>query len=594
MTKGIVSSFRLLLVGFLLLACFFALMGRLFQLHVIEQVRLSEWVQQSREKVDRVEAPRGQIRDRKGDLLATTRTVYTVGVDPHVYEAPEPEQLVLLARRLDVTPQVIAEAASKRFRAPQNAGEPPRPVRWVKLAERVEMDTYEAAMALKIPGVYGNREYIRHYPEGSLAAHVLGFVNKEGVAGGGVEAAMNFYLSGQDGWLESEHDGRRRELPQFRKRDVGARAGLDVELTIDGYVQHLAEKELERVAREYDPEGATIVVTEVETGAILALANYPAFDPNAFWDYEIETLGNRATQLVFEPGSTFKIVPAAAALNEGVASVRDVFDCSQSLARYGDRMIRLPADAHAMELLTLEEVVVKSSNRGAAQLGILLGEDRLFEYAQNFGFGERTGYPLGVETPGILHPPYRWDGLTISRLPMGHAVGASPLQIHYAMSVLANGGLLMEPLLVRRVSDAQGGTVAAFHPRVRRRVLEEATAREMSRILAQVTGPGGTARQAGLEEFAVAGKTGTSQKIINGQYSRTRHVASFTGFFPAEAPEVVVSVFVDEPKLAGVGYGGVVAAPAFKNLAGMLAQYLDIRPGLNREALMAWKGERAR
>ncbi len=590
MSKGFVSSFRLMLVGTVLVGCFFALFARLFQLHVVEQVRLSQWVQQGRQKVDRVEAPRGQIRDRNGNLLASTRTVYTVGLDPHVFEATEEPRLRQLARRLGITVETIEAAAQERFRAPEHAGEPPRPIRWVKLAERVEMDAYDAAMALEVRGVYGNREYVRHYPDGPLAAHVLGFVNKEGTPSGGVESALDFYLSGQNGWLESERDGRSRELPQFRRRDVQARPGLDVELTLDGYVQHLAERQLAAVAQAYDPVGATILISEVETGAILALANYPAFDPNSFWESPVEHFANRACELVFEPGSTFKIVPAAAVLDQRLAGVEAIFDCSVAAAPFDGRMVPLPDDHNAMGELSLSEVVVKSSNRGAAQMGLLLGEQRLYQYARDFGFGNRTGYDLGVETAGILHPPPHWDGLTISRLPMGHAVSASPLQIHFATSVIANGGLLMEPWLVRRVVDGEGEAVVQFHPRVRRRVLSEETARTMSRILAQVTGPRGTAREAGLEAFAVAGKTGTSQKIINGQYSRTHHIASFTGFFPAEAPEVVVSVFIDEPKLDGVGYGGAVAAPVFKELAGMLAEYLDIRPGLDGEALMAWKG----
>ncbi|MGF1449930.1 MAG: peptidoglycan D,D-transpeptidase FtsI family protein [Opitutales bacterium] len=590
MSKGFVSSFRLMLVGAILIGCFFALFARLFQLHVVEQSRLSQWVQQGRQKVDQVEAPRGQIRDRNGNLLASTRTVYTVGLDPHVFEADEPSKLHALARRLGISVEVIQAAAERRFRTPKHAGEPPRAVRWVKLAERVEMSAYQAAMALEVPGVYGNREYVRHYPDGPLAAHVLGFVNKEGTPSGGVESALDFYLSGQNGWLESERDGRSRELPQFRRRDVPSRSGLDVELTLDGYVQHLAERQLAEVAEAYDPIGATIIVSEAETGAILALANYPSFDPNAFWTSPVEHFGNRACELVFEPGSTFKIVPAAAVLDAQLADVNATFDCDQAVVPFEGRMLSLPEDYKSMGVLTLSEVVVLSSNRGAAQLGLLLGEDRLYQYARDFGFGDRTGFGLGVETSGILHPPRRWDGLTISRLPMGHAISASPLQIHYATSVIANGGLLMEPWLVRRVLDGEGETVVAFHPRVRHRVLSEQTARTMSRILARVTGPQGTAREAGLEAFAVAGKTGTTQKIINGQYSRSHHIASFTGFFPAEAPEVVVSVFVDEPKLDGVGYGGAVAGPVFKDMAGLLAEYLDIRPSLDGEALMAWKG----
>jgi len=235
----------------------------------------------------------------------------------------------------------------------------------------------------------------------------------------------------------------------------------------------------------------------------------------------------------------------------------------------------------------MHEVVVKSSNRGAAHLGLLLGESRLHDYATAFGFGEKTGCDLGGEISGTLHDVKAWDGLTITRLPMGHAVSATPMQVHSAMSVIANDGILMEPMLTKRVFDNQGEDVIRFSPKAKRRVISSEVAGTISKMLADVVGENGTARRAAIENYAVAGKTGTTQKIVDGRYSNQHHVASFSGFLPADRPQLVVTVVVDEPRLNGVGYGGSIAAPAFRNIAEACIAYLGIRPSRTAEAFLA-------
>jgi len=235
----------------------------------------------------------------------------------------------------------------------------------------------------------------------------------------------------------------------------------------------------------------------------------------------------------------------------------------------------------------MEEIVVKSSNRGAAQLGMMLGERRLRDYAAAFGFGEKSGCPLGGEVEGTLHPVKAWDGLTITRMPMGHAVSATPLQVHYATSVIANHGVLMEPQLVQRIFDRQGREVVRFPPKAKRRVISAEVAERMAEMLKDVVGENGTARRAAIENYDVAGKTGTTQKIVDGRYSRQHHVASFSGFLPADNPRLVITVIVDEPKLDGVGYGGSVAAPAFRTIAEGCINYLGIRPVRRDEAFIA-------
>jgi len=579
MNRAYVSGFRFACLTIAIFVCFAVLLGRLIHLHLVDGEKLAHIVEQNRERFHEIQARRGNVVDRQGNLLASTQAVYEIGVDPQVVEEGDWEKVPALAAILGADPDEVWEKFEKRLRTVDGPQGPElRDIRWSELADSVDEPAYEAAMALGIRAVYGNRKYQRIYPAEKLAAHVLGFVNKEGVPVSGVERFCDFYLAGQDGWRKSESDGLRRELAQFRSREVEPRAGLNVELTLDLNVQHLVEQEVARLIEEYDPEGVAVIVSEVATGQILALANHPTFDPNEFWRYPVGAHRNRALTDIYEPGSTFKIVPAAAALNEELVEPDDVFDCAQPVAEYRGRPLRLPSDHHPLGELTVEEIVVKSSNRGAALLGIELGKERLHEYAWRFGFGEPTGFRLDLEENGILHPPRDWDGLTITRLPMGHAVSATPMQVHFAMSAIANGGVLMKPQILREVFDDQGETVVRFSPDARRRVVSSYTATQLTDMLAEVVGEEGTARRAHIENFGVAGKTGTTQKIVNGRYSNQRHVGSFVGFFPKSNPRLVITVVVDEPKLPGPGYGGLVAAPAFRNIAEHCIQYLGIPP----------------
>jgi len=319
-------------------------------------------------------------------------------------------------------------------------------------------------------------------------------------------------------------------------------------------------------------------VSDPTTGFILGLANHPSYDLNHYGDADLAFQRNIAITDILEPGSTFKIVAASGVLEEGLVGTDTRFDCGLDSVVVGQRRLPLPRDSHSHGILSVAEIVSKSSNRGAAQLGILLGRNRLFRYAQAFGFGQKTGLLLSGEEEGILHPVRNWDSLTITRLPMGHAVGATPLQIHSAMSAIANRGILMKPQFVRRITDGAGNIVVAFGPIQRRRVISERTARTMASLLRRVVSPEGTAATAAIPGFEVAGKTGTTQKIIDGQYSHSHHVGSFSGFFPASRPSVAVTVIIDDARLNGTAYGTTVAAPSFKAIAEQLIPYLGVNP----------------
>ncbi|MDQ8194600.1 penicillin-binding protein 2 [Coraliomargarita sp. SDUM461004] len=581
MSKAFVSSGRSSLISLAVACAFCVLLGRLFYLHVWDQDTLLEYVEGNRKMVNVVEARRGNIVDTRGNLLATTRTSYNIGVDPQAVLDSDLEKLPELARILGKPLSEIEEKIARKTRKVSEDSKEVRLIRWAVLAKEVDEATHDAIKALGFRAVYGNQSHSRAYPAGQLAAHVLGYVNKEETPVTGVERFFDYYLRGQDGWRETERDGKRHELAQYREREVEPTDGLNLELSIDQMVQHIVEAEITRLAQEYEPKGISVIVSQPTTGAVLAMANYPSYDPNEFYNtkkYPIGSQRNRALTDVFEPGSTFKIVPAAAALNEGLVHADDMFQTGVKRVSYKGRTLSLPDDHRIYESLSVHDIVMKSSNRGAAHLGLLLGEQRLHDYAAAFGFGETTGCDLGGEITGTLHAPRNWDGLTITRLPMGHAVSATPMQVHSAMSVIANHGVLMEPMMAKRVFDANGQDVIRFKPKAKRRVISTEVAHSVASMLADVVGDQGTARRAAIDNYDVAGKTGTTQKIVNGRYSRQHHVASFSGFFPAENPSLVITVVVDDPQSNGVGYGGAVAAPAFRNIAEACIAYLGIRP----------------
>lgn len=573
MSRSFVARARFVFVVAAISIAFIVLAARLYYLHIWSQDRLQRIVQRNRHKFQTFQSRRGNIVDKEGTVLATTRAVVTLGVDPQMVPEDIPDaRWQELEKLTGINWKFAKEEAGKKIIRVEGADGPEiiKP-RWRKLADGVDDATYEAVLDLSIKGIYGNRKFERLYPSGTLAAHVIGFLNKEDMAVTGVEYFMNFYLKGQDGWIESEKDGRRREMYHFRTREVEPRDGYHVELTLDSYVQNVIEEELGHIVEKYDPIFSTIIVSEPSTGYILGLANYPSFDPNTFWEAEMQDYRNRAVTDVFEPGSTFKIVAASGALNENVIRLTDTFDCRLTTIEYKNRKVHLPKDDHPMGVLTASEVVTKSSNRGVAHFAMRLGDRRMYEYSKAFGFGEKTGYGPSGEVSGILHDVEDWDGLTISRLPMGHALAATPMQVHYAMSVLANGGVLMKPQVIRRVFDDQGLTLFEYPPIAKHRVVSYKVAKTMAELLTT------TSQKAKLNGYSVAGKTGTSQKIINGKYSHSEHVGSYSGFFPADRPAVVITIVIDSPKIKGTGYGNLVAAPSFHAIGEQLINYLNIR-----------------
>ncbi len=604
MSRAFLPRYRLGLMTTVILLGFVALFYRLFDLQVLQHRQLEAVAEHNREKFVVEHARRGMIVDRNGNVLATTRTVFELGVDPQLVAPGDEAKLPALSKLIGVPVADLEQAFTPHI---QNVAQPdgsvkPQADRWVVISPEIEESVYEKVAALGIKAVYGNRQYDRVYPGGDLAAHVLGFVTKKDLADshrgtpeGGIESAMDFYLRGQDGWKETELDGHHHELAQYT-REVPPTDGLNVELTIDEMIQYYAQKEVDELVKQYQPEGVTIIVSDPATGDILALANYPTYDPNHYGDFPMANLTDRAITDVFEPGSTFKVVTAAAALNEGIVRPTDTFDCSKPTIDYLGRTLKLPQDDESNGVLTVAEIVSRSSNRGAANIGVKLGPVLLRNYAAAFGFGHVTGLGLPGESRGKLHSldDFDRDSLMITRMPMGHSVDATAMQVHQAMTIIANRGMLMQPRLVRRIFDANG-TVLDFSPIPERRVIASRTVEQpsyMNDILRAVVSTDGTALRAKLPDINVAGKTGTAQKIIDGKYSNDHHVATFSGYLPAENPRLVITVIVDDARMRGTAFGGLVSAPAFEHVAAESVQYLGIQPPGGRNNLTAMKGDK--
>jgi cell division protein FtsI/penicillin-binding protein 2 len=473
-----------------------------------------------------------------------------------------------------------------------------RPIRWAKLSDHVSESTFAAIEKLGIRALCApERRYARVYPHDEMAAHVVGYADRSQHGVAGIEAFADFYLRGQDGWRESEKDGRRRELAQFQTREIPRADGYSVILSIDSTVQDIIERELQKIAATYQPLKATVIVSRPNTGFILGMANYPTYNPNEYnrlTKDQLRRMRNVAVADYYEPGSVFKIVAASAALEEGLVTEESAFNCGIDRITYKGRELHLPREDHVFGMLTVAEIIAHSSNRGAAQLAMELGEDKFERYARAFGFGSKLGFPIGGESPGNFKPHEKWYPIDITRIPMGQSIGATVLQMHQAMCTMANGGLLMRPQIVRQIRDASDSVVYDYGPAEIDRVVSARTAQRMAKLLQAVASPAGTAPEAAIKingvDYEVAGKTGTAQKYLpevqaNGRVkivpSRKHHVVSFVGFFPASRPQVAISVVVDDADahcLGGVAYGSKVAAPVFKSIGEKLIPILSITP----------------
>jgi cell division protein FtsI (penicillin-binding protein 3)/stage V sporulation protein D (sporulation-specific penicillin-binding protein) len=575
---------RSLCASTLLAGIFTTFSGRLIEIQVAKHEYYSSLA--ARKNVERqpIYAKRGVILTADGEPLAQNEPVKRVLADAALIkdagavadilapllELPRKEVLEKLQRT------VMSETLGRRV-----------PCRYIvvkkDVSEAVALKLNTALTEAKLRGIFFEQDFHRIYPNDRMLSHVVGYVNSESLGVAGIEQSMEQYLHGENGYRYFEHDRTGKELVLYRGQERAPRHGQSVRLTIDIGLQKIVEAELDEAMKQFKPKFAVALLQRPQTGEILAMATRPAFDPNNVPknpekedDAHTNPLINRAIAASYEPGSTFKIVAAGGSLTERLTTPETMVQCENGyFARYKLK------DHHPYGELSVTDILVKSSNIGACKLAVQLGEQRYYEYVRKFGFGEKTGIVLPGEENGLLEPPHRWTKLySISRIPMGHEITVTPIQSVSSMSVIANGGRLMMPQIVREIIDDSGNVIETVPPQPVRTVLSPSATEAVRHALTQVVSEKGTARLAAVKGFKVAGKTGTAQ-VYNkdGSVSREKHRVSFVGFMPADAPEFTGIVMLEQPEtLHGQDMGGLIAAPIFSRIAERAARYLGLQP----------------
>ncbi len=531
-----------------LVAFWMVLILRLLQVQILQRgtYQAMARIQYLRREVKH--AMRGEIFDRRLSALATNRATFSVGIDTRLLKEPS-AAAQKIARILGEN----SRALLRRFL--QEDG-------FLWLGRKLPPEKVDALRRLDLDAMVFSKEYLRVYPFGRTAAHVLGFTDIDNNGLAGAELSFDTELRGKDGVIYLQRDANNHEYVDLSRPTVEPRSGKHVVLTIDYVVQTIVEEELRAAVQRFHAAGGTIVVTNPRTGEVLAMASEPTFDPNRVSDFPRESYRNRAISAIFEPGSTFKVVTMSALLEDRVKRPNDLVFAENGVYRFAGRTIR---DHDRYGWLTVADVLKNSSNIGTVKLGMQLGKIRLFRFARAFGFGAATGIELPGETGGLLSPPSRWSRWTPASVSIGYEVGVTALQMAMAYGAVANGGKLLKPLIAAGTFERLPREIPKLKPVVIRRVMSPATAKEMRRLLERVVADG-TGRKAAIEGLRIAGKTGTAQKPqSDGRgYSNTDYVASFVGFYPVDQAELLIFVMIDTPR--PVYWGGSVAAPTFRRI----------------------------
>jgi cell division protein FtsI (penicillin-binding protein 3) len=532
-----------------------ALLARLCYIHFYRSDFLKEIAYKQQSVFVEVEPVRGAILDRNLSPLAINIAADSVYGVPHEIK-DKAAATSALARVLHIDSAFIKDrlARDKSF---------------IWIARKIKPDSALAVKQLNLEGLGFIRESKRSYPKGALSSHIVGFAGLDNEGLEGLELLYNEQLRGKKGWSIFLRDARQRKL--IGTDFMSAKNGFSLTLNIDEVIQYIAETELNKAFEKYNAKGGSIVVMEPSTGRILAMANRPSYNPNDFKTSSADTRRNRAITDFFEPGSVFKIVTATAALEEKKVSEEDKFFCENGEYRVANHILH---DHTPHGWLNFRGVIRESSNIGVTKIAQILGPELIYKYINLFGFGKITGIDLKGEVSGVVKSPRVWSKTSIGAVPIGQEVCVTALQLATAISAIANGGLLMHPFVVDAVIDEHRNEIKKNYPQVVRRVMSKETANRLTDILVEVVDTG-TGRMAQIPTIKVAGKTGTAQKVEeNGQYSHSKFMASFIGFAPADDPKIAIAVTLDEPHPY---YGGVVAAPVFKEVASGALRYLHNR-----------------
>ncbi|MGI6092583.1 MAG: stage V sporulation protein D [Veillonellaceae bacterium] len=519
-----------------------------------------------------VEAKRGVIYDRHGRELAvsvSTESVYAIPAEIRNAE----ETAAKLAAILNLDEDKLAAKLKKR-----------QAFTWIK--RKIDVESATAVKKLNLSGIGLTQENRRYYPNENLAAHVLGFTGIDSQGLDGIETTFDSYLKGRPGSIVVEYDARGREIPYASHRFVPPVEGHNIYLTIDTVIQQIIERDLERVMKDTQAAAATIIVMKPNTGEILALANRPDYNPNRFADFSPKLWRNIAVSNAYEPGSTFKVLTTTAALDAKVVKLDDRFFDPGGIEVQGRTIHCWKHGGHGSQSFC--EVVENSCNTGFVTVGLKLGSDQFYKYLDAFGLGRPTNVDLPGEAKGIMINKNQVKPINIATMSMGQSIAVTPIQLLTAVSAVANDGLRVRPQIVREVRDKAGNVIRGFQPDIVERIVNVDTAKEVKNVLESVVS-NGTGKNAYIEGYRIAGKTGTAQKVGGGGYVPGKYVASFVGFAPADNPQIAMLVVIDEP--VGIYYGGQIAAPVFGAAAKDILEYLKVAPRLdensNRESLEA-------
>ena len=544
--------FRLATILGFSLILFIALISRAFQLQIMSGQALKAMADRQHTRKLALHTERGTIIDRNGQELAATILVDSVYADPSKIG-----DIKGISEKLSSTLYVRENTVMDKLTKAKN---------FCWIARQISPKQAKLIGGLNLEGVHLIREPKRFYPHKELASHLIGFSGFDSSGLEGLELKYDSFLKNVPDKALWRRDARGTRL--YGKDFRGTLKGTGTSnliLTIDSKIQYIVETELLQAVKRADAKGGTVIVMDPRTGEVLAMANMPRFNPNAFSRYSQDSFRNRAVTDVFDPGSIFKPVLAAAILEEGIAEETDLIDCGNGSYQVGDITIN-EALLQKFEELTLREVLKYSSNIGSAKLAARLGKDQYYEYIKKFGFGAKTGIDLPGEVRGILRHSDHWTDVDLATIAFGQGISVTAIQLLTAISAIANHGVLMKPHVVKGMIDKNGAVISEFKPAVVRRVVSPVTAERVRSIMAEVV-EGGTGRRARMDDVAVAGKTGTSQKFdfSEGRYSSEKIVASFVGFLPAQNPRMSIFVMLDEPKEQK--WGGEAAAPVFKSIS---------------------------
>ena len=533
-----------------------AIGARLYFLQVVESADFRARAQRQQQRVLEISPQRGPIYDRNGKELAVSIDVESLYAVPAEIEDPH-RTAAFLSEILDIpTPSLESRLDTERS--------------FIWIERKITAREAARVKALEVKGLYFQKESKRFYPKRELAAHVLGFVRLDDEGGAGIEYRFDDVVGGTPGKVVVMTDARGRS---FHRLEQPPTSGGGLRTTIDQNIQYIVERELVSTARKTNAAGISIIVMDPSNGEVLAMANYPQFNPNEYGAYPPRSWSNRAISHVYEPGSTFKVVTAAAVLEENLSSLDEIIDCQMgSIVLFGHRI----RDHKPFGELSVREILQYSSDVGIIKLGLRLGDARFADYIDRIGFGRATEIDLPGEEHGLTKPASEWSRVSVGAISMGQEIGTTALQIVNLMSAVANVGILYRPFVVKSVEDGDGKILRETRPSGRRVMFPE-TARSLQDALEAVVAAG-TARSAQIPGFTVAGKTGTAQKYHReiGTYSPTKHVASFAGYAPASNPVVSAIVVIDEPE--GADGGGEVAAPVFKAVVEQILRYRSIVP----------------